>query len=190
MRNLLVVIILFTSIGVLAQTQPAVDKVGFVDVEYVISQLPETKVMEQKLVEMRTKLGQDFVAKQQEYKKVFEDYSGRYELMNDSARNSANAHIGQLQAELQGFNGEAQRTMENTRKLYMAPIYLKMGRAITDVAVENGYAMLIPSGINSSDFVIWGDPRVNASELLIERMKANSAAQPTTDKPSPDKKKN
>ena len=191
MRNILIgVITLLASASAAGQTKPAADKVGFIDIEYVILQLPETKSMEQKLVEMRSKLSQDFVTKQADYKKVYGDYSARYELMDDSAKSTANAHINQLQAELQGFNAEAQRTLENTRKLYMAPIYLKIGRAIAEVAVENGYSMLVPSGIQGGDFVLWGDPRLNASELLIEKMKATAAAQQTPDKPSPDQKKN
>ena len=191
MRNLLVgAIALFASASAVGQTKPAAEKVGFVDIEYVISQLPEAKAMEQKIVEMRSKLAQDFVTKQADYKRIYGDYSARYELMDDSAKSSANTHINQLQAELQGFNADAQKTLENTRKLYMAPIYLKIGRAIAEVAGENGYSMLVPRGIEGSDFVIWADPRVDASELLIEKMTAGAAAQQTPDKPSPEKKKN
>jgi outer membrane protein len=190
MKNLLFGIVAFFSVSAVAQTQPAVEKVGYIDVAYVISQLPEAKAMEGRLVEMRSKLAQDFVVKQADYKKTYEDYAGRYDLMNDSAKSLAGAHINQLQAELQGFEGDAQKTLENTRKLYMAPIYLKIGRAIAEVAVENGYAILIPSGIENTDFVVWGDPRVDASELLIKKMTTSPAPQQTPAKPSTDKKKN
>lgn len=195
MRNLVLSLLLFASLSASAQTPsapgstPALEKVGFVDIEYVLSQLPEMKAMEQKLVEVNTKLGEDFTTRQENYKKVFGDYSARWELLDDSAKMKANAYIGQLQAELQGFNAEAQKTLDNTRKLYMAPIYLKIGRAIAEVAIENGFIILIPKGIENNDFVLWGDPRVDASELLIKKMTAVPVPQ-TPEKTAPEKKKN
>ena len=63
--------------------------------------------------------------------------------MADSARVNAQQQLEQAMGELEQMQRSAQNTLQNKQKLYMAPIYLKVSRAIDEVAKENGFSIII-----------------------------------------------
>jgi outer membrane protein len=189
MKRILFFILTVAAFPSLSQTTPAISKVGYVDIEYVFAQLPEMKEMEQKVTEVRGNLEKNYTAKRQTFQQYYSSIAATFDTMSDTAKATASAKVNELQAELQQLQSDAQKTLENTRKLFMAPVYLKIGRAISEVGVENGYSVVLPVGLNNQDFVIWGDKRVNLSDLVVKKvLSINAEAEKTpADKKAPGK---
>lgn len=152
---------------VCAQNVPG--RVGYVDVERVVAQLPETKQMEQKLVEVRAKLAQELQDKQQNFQRVYSFYTSNSKNLVDSTRTKLENQLQLLQQELQQFEGEAQSTFDNTQRLYMAPVYLKIGNVIAQVASEKGYSLIIPVKIDGNYFVLFSDKKLDVSDLVLTK---------------------
>lgn len=164
-----------------ASAQQPSTRIAYVDTEYVMSQMPEVKQMEEKLRETQTRLQNDFKTKQETFQKRYQDFTQNGAAVADSIRERNVRELQEMQAELQNFQSEAQNTIENTRKLYMAPLYLKVGNGIREVATKQGYAMVIPMDIGSYNFVLHADPKLNISELVVEFLLAQQRADVTPD---------
>ncbi len=144
-------------------------KVAYVNVEQVIAQLPESKQLDQKLKETQEKLRNDLMSKQQDFDKLYKFYQERGQTLVDSTRQKVENQLQAIDADIQQFNADAQNTFDNTRKLYLTPVYLKLGRIIQQVATENGYSMVIPTAINGNPFILHADQQLNVSDLVLKK---------------------
>lgn len=180
MSIVIVAVLLSTS----ALCQGISGKVGYVDIDYVLTQLPEMKAMQERLVETEKKLQADYDAKKLAFQQEYNNAAAQFQSLPDSGKMKLAARMKQLQDELEAFPQDANRTIENTKKLYMAPVYLRMGNAIATVAIENGYTVLVPTIVNNQDFVLWADKRLDASDLVV---KALTTPPPVEEKKSPGK---
>lgn len=174
---------LTTAFTLQAQTKPAAQpsvtapaqtgRVGYVDVENVIAQLPEYKQLETKLQETRKKFSDDLFSRQQNFEKLYTDYVQNAKSMPDSSRLKAENQLQQLDAEMQQFRQDAQNTFENTKKLFLGPVYLKLGGVIRDVAIENGYSMILPYRVGEGELLLHSDPKLDVSDLVVKKFTAN-----------------
>jgi outer membrane protein len=170
MKNLfyLLVILAIFQTPLMAQETPVT--IGFVDTDNVLIQLPDTKQLEEQLKSTQAKLQGDYTARQQAFQKRYADVAARINTMHDTARANAQVKLQQMSAELQQFEQDAQKTLENTRKLYMAPIYLKVGKAIDEVAAENGFTMILPKTIGGMKFLFYADEKRNITTLVLQKL--------------------
>lgn len=166
-------VLLFSFITILTsnvRAQQISGNVAFADVEYILAMLPETKQLEEELKSTQTKLQGDFETRQKQFQKMYQDYAANMKTMADTARAGAEQELRALNAEIQQFPQDAQATLENTRKLRMAPVYLKVGRAIDAVATEHGYSIIIPIRISGLELILYGDEGRNVSKLVLQKL--------------------
>lgn len=166
----LVSLITVFSLSGLSQEQSLLLKVGYVDTEYVFSKIPESKQIEEKLKVTETNLKNEFAEKQQQFQKQYADYSSNITTMADTVRSKSERHLGELNRELQQFEQTAQITLENTRKLHMAPVYLKIANAINQVALENGYGAILQHKVSGYEILLYADKKNDLSELVIKKL--------------------
>jgi outer membrane protein len=177
MRILLLAIITFSaSISVQAQTTPrqptANGKIGYVDVENVIARLPEYKQMEVKLEEMKKRLSDELQTKRQSFENLYTDYMQNANAMADSSRVKAEGQLQQMDEEIKQFQRDAQNTFVNTKKLFLGPVYLRLGGVIREVAVENGFSMILPYRVGNSELLLHSDAKLDVSELVVKKFTA------------------
>jgi outer membrane protein len=177
MRILLFAFLAFSaSFNVKGQTQPkqptANGKIGYFDIDNVIVQLPEFKQLEVKLQETQKKYSDQLEEKRQSFEMLYTDYMRNGKTMPDSSRTKAEGQLQQMDAEIRQFQQDAQNTFENTKKLFLGPVYLKLGGVIRDVAIENGYSMILPYRIGSGEFLLHTDTTRDVSQLVIKKFTA------------------
>ena len=147
-------------------------KIGYIDIDNVIVQLPEYKQMEVKLQETQKKLSEDLVAKREAFKTLYTEYIQNSKSMADSSRTKAENELDQLSIEIDQFQQNADNTFSNTRKLFLGPVYLKLGGVIRDVAIENGFSMILPYRIGSGQFLLHSDTTLDVSNLVVKKFVA------------------
>lgn len=159
------------------QAQQQASKIMYVDVEYIFSKIPESKQLEEQLKATQAKLQTEFSTKQQQFQKQYSDYSSAANNMADTTRQKTERYLQALNSELQEFDRNAQLTLENTRKLYAAPAYLKISNAIARVAEENGYNVIFQKKVSGYDLLLYANQVNDVSDLVIKKL---TTAQPTT----------
>lgn len=167
-----------------AQTTPATTKIGFADVDYIFTQMPEAKQVESELKATQTQLQNQITSKQQEFQRKVKEYNENLPNMLDAVRANTERELQQLQENLQKLQQDAQTTIQNKNNQLMEPIYKKVSKAIEDVAKENQYTFVLTSQIGGLDVILYADEKSDVSDLVLKKMGVTpKPATPTTQAP-------
>lgn len=159
-----------------AQSQQKAEKVGYANMEYIISLLPEVKEIENELKSTQTDLKKQIETRQQELQKQYTDFSENMNTMVDTVRENKQRELQASIAELEEMQQNAQKTLENQHKLYMAPVYLQVNRVIAEVARENGFAVILNQQVSGYRFLLYNNEQVDISNLVLQKFGVDPAA--------------
>ena len=159
-----------------AQTNENAQKVGYANMEYIISQLPDMKAIETDLKSTQAQFKKEIEARSQKLQKAYTDFNANAETMTDTLRQNTQRELEKSMSELEQYQQDAETTLQNKHKLFMAPVYLKVTRAIADVAKENGYGIILSQTISSYPFLLYNNTQVDVSPLVLQKFGITPAA--------------
>lgn len=151
-------------------------RVGYVDMQYIVSQLPEMKAIQADMQSTQTQLRTQIQKKSAEVEKQYTDFNANAGTMADSVRAKQQAALEQALGELEQMQQDAQRTLQNKQKLYMAPLYLKVSNVIDEVAKENGLEIVLSSKVGEYSFLLYQDTTQNISGLVLKKLGVDPAS--------------
>jgi outer membrane protein len=172
MRKFVLLFVLgFGALAAQAQTQtPPATKVGYADVDYIFSQMPEAKQIDTELKTTQTMLKNQIESKGAEFKKKLEDYQANAGTMLEAVRSNTERELTQLQQNLEKLQQDAQSTIQSKQTQLMEPVYKKVGKAIEDVAKENAFTFILNQQIGGLDVILYGDEKMDISELVLKKL--------------------
>src|SRR5690606_40611735 len=94
--------------------------------------------------------------------------------MADTVRANRQREIEQAMADLEQMQQNAQVTLQNKQKLYMAPLYLRINKAIEEVAKENGYDIILTDKISGVDFLLFNTGQTDISILMLQKFEVKT----------------
>ncbi len=177
MKNRLLIIasaILFFAGAANAQTAT---KIGYADVDYILSQMPESKQVESELQAHNTQLQNQLQAKYQEYQQKLQAYQQGAANMVDAVRTEKETELAQLEQRIQKFQQDAQTSMQKKTGTLMEPLYAKIGSNIEAVAKENGYSHILNGQVGGIDVVLYADEKFDVSDVVLKKMGITPSAQ-------------
>lgn len=181
MRKLVLLVVLgLAAVTSYAQTA---SKIGYADVDYIFSQMPESKQIDAELKSLQTQLKNQIDAKVAEFQKKYQDYTQNLNTMLDAVRANTERELQQLQQNIEKLQQDSQTTIQNKQNQLMDPVYKKVGKAIEDTAKENGFTLILSQQIGGLDVVLYGDDNSDVSDLVLKKMGVTPAAQPATPAP-------
>jgi outer membrane protein len=136
----LLVVALLLSIGAFAQTASA-PKIGYTNLDYLISLMPEVKQVESELQAYEKQLSTQLESKYQEYQKKMEEYQkgASSGLMSDLVKQDKEKELVGLQSSIKDFEEKAQQDLQKKQVSLLEPIYDKIQKSIDKVAAANGF---------------------------------------------------
>jgi outer membrane protein len=175
-------LLLFCVFAVSAQAQET-QKIGYADWEYIFSQLPEFKQIDNELKTHGTQLENQLKAKYSDYESKVKAYQGMPATTPDAIKADKERELAGLQESIQKFQQDAQTSLQNKQVALMDPVYKKVGKAIEDVAKENGYAFIMaPQVVNGGDILLYSDEKYNVSDLVLKKLGVTPQPAPTIKK--------
>jgi outer membrane protein len=175
---------LFVSIASFGQD---VQKIGYADTEYILSQLPDAKKIETDLQAHYSQLEAQLKAKAADYEKKLKDYQENAGKWVDAVRADKEGELQNLQAAFQKFQGDAETSFQKKQQDLMAPLHVKVGNAIADVAKENGYAFILSLNApgNGGKILLHEDVQFDISKLVLKKLGVTptAAVTPPANKP-------
>lgn len=165
-------LVLLTVLAVAAFTSQAQtgSKVGYADVDYIFSQMPESKQIETELKSTQTQLKNQIDSKAKEFQTKLADYQANAGTMLDAVRVNTERELQQLQQNLEKLQQDAQTTLQEKQNKLMAPVYDRVGKGIADVAKENGFSFILSSQIGGLDVVLYADEQNDVSDLVLKKL--------------------
>lgn len=169
MRKLVLLLVLGLGTFV-SQAQTASSKIGSADIGYIFSQLPEMKQIETELKSTQTQLKNQIDGKYQEFQKKLTDYNANLNTMLEAVRQNTERELQQMQQNLEKLQADAQTTISTKEAQLMEPVQKKIGNAINEVAKENGFTFIINSQVAQQDVILYGDEKMDISDLVLKKL--------------------
>lgn len=144
-------------------------KIGYTSVEYVLSQMPESKQIETDLKAYSTQLENQLKSKYQEYQTKAEAYQKGSSTMTDVVRADKEKELTGLQQSIQEFQRSADQSLQQKQQTLLKPALDKLQKTIDAVAEENGYTYVLNSD-GASPVLLHGPKEGDISDLILKKM--------------------
>lgn len=168
-------------------------KLGYTNVQYVLSVGPRTKEIESELKTRGAQLQKEIENRMRDLETKFETYEKGKATMLESIRKDKENEIRNLQTALTTLQQNAQSELKAKEEELLKPELDKVYKAINDVAKENGYTHIF----NSDQVLLYAEEQFDVTDLVIKKLGYGTAAAPVrpvakpapAQQPAPKKKK-
>ena len=162
-------------------------KIGYTSVEYVLSQMPESKQIESDLKTYGSQLEAQVKSKQTEYQTKLDAYQKGASTMTPVIKADKEKELQSLGQSIQEFGQSAQQSMQQKQQGLLRPVLDKIQKTIDAVATENGYTYILNSDSGSNPVLLHGPKDGDVSDIILKKMgitpTANAPAAPLTQAP-------
>lgn len=167
-----VVVALLLAVPAVHAQSAAGFKIGYVDVDYVLSQMPEAKTIEADLKSYEKQLGTQLQNKIQEFQTKAKDFQDNAASMIPEVRADRQAELQEMQASIQEFQQRAEYTMQQKRLELLDPVYAKIQTAIDAVAKEGDFDYVLSPKVGGLPVVLYvkDQDRDDISDAVLKNL--------------------
>ena len=177
MKNKLKIAIVGVVMTASSLTTVSAQKIGHVNLDSLITLLPESKDAQVKVQEYAKQLEQQVVAMQSELQGKYAEYQEKSKDLPELVRASKEKELNDLNQRIQDFQQQAQGDYQKKSAELSKPVYEKAKRAIDHVAKENGYKYVLDT---STGIVLFSEPSDDIIALVIKKLGVTVSATPTS----------
>ncbi len=152
-RSFLLLLVCIISVLQL-QAQTAIQKIGIVDVEYIINKHPDTKKIEADLQVYEDQLRKQLESKYTDYQVKLEDYKRGAAVLPVSVKADKEKELMSMQQSIQEFENTAQEDLQSKSISMLDPLLNKIQLSIDKVAAANDYTYIISTHVDSGGSAI------------------------------------
>lgn len=163
MKNVLLALAIFiTSLSVEAQT-----KVGTIDAEFIMSQMPEVTSVEEGLKTYNTKLQEDLQATIKKYEDLVANYQTNSATFTEEEKATKESEIIALETDIKSFRQKASTLMQIRRNELTQPLYVKIDEAMKVIVAEEKYTQIFNTSING---MAYADEKYDITEAVMKKL--------------------
>lgn len=181
-RNIFTTVLLTLCIGFTGFSQEEM-KVGYTNIELIMSYMPDVKSIEQELQLYKKKLTESLESKQKYYNaKMQEYYSLQQEgKLTEEKEKELRTEMAQLEQEFEAAQKAADKRMNAKRDEILSPLQGKIQTAIDAVAEENDFDYIInnSSGTGIST-LLYGLEKFDVTALIAAKLEIELPEQAQT----------
>ena len=145
-------------------------KIGYTNADYVLSLLPEAKQIDAELKAYEKQLQNQLQAKYTNLQAKVAEYEKNAAGYDDLIRADKEQEIQQQQQSIQKFSQDAETSLGNKRNKLLQPAYEKIGNAIKQVALDNGYSHIFSAGAPGFDVLLYAREEDDVSDLILKKL--------------------
>lgn len=165
-------IVLLFVFGFFTLAAQAQTKIGYADVDYIFSEMPEAKQIEADLKTLQTQLKTQLDGKIAKFQKELEEYQRALQAgtMPDAVRTNTERELQQQQQNIEKLQQDAQTNVQNKHNQLMDPVYKRVGKAIEETAKDNGYTFILSQQLGGLDVLLYADETADISDLVLKKL--------------------
>jgi outer membrane protein len=169
----LVVVGLMTIMG--SFTTVNAQKIAHVNLDSLISIMPESKTAQQAVQEYSKQLEQQVTTMQTELQTKYEAYQKEVAGLAPIVKESREKELNDLNQRITDFQQQAQQDYQKKSAEYSKPVYEKAKKAIDQVAKENSYKYVLDT---STGLVLYNEAADDIIALVIKKLGITPGAAP------------
>lgn len=155
-------IALMSSVTLMGQTS----KVGTIDVDYILSKLPELAQVRSGVEAYGKELDTELGGKLAKYDSLIQGYNANQATYGDAIKKTKQNEIIALEQEMEKFRQNSLQLIQLKRDELMQPLYKKVGEALEVVAQEGGYTQVL----TSNNTVAYLDPQFDLTLAVMKKL--------------------
>lgn len=166
------ILMLAAALTLVASTATVAQKIGYTNVDYVLSQMPESKQIEADLKAYSGQLEAQLKSKTTEFQTKLEAYQKGGAQMLPAVKEDKEKELQGLQSSIQDFQKSADQSLQQKQQQLLKPALDKLQKTIDDVAKENGYTYVFNSdaGYGTTPVLLHAPEDANISDLVLKKM--------------------
>jgi len=166
-------------VGFVAQAQDV--KIGYTNVEYIMSLMPEMEQIDADIKDYSNQLGAQLETKSADFQKQVQGYEQARQTMTEDARTQKEKELQALQQEIQKFQGDAQTSYQRKLQELLEPVQTKVFNAINSVAAENNYSHVFSETAGQAPVLLYTRDEDTFTDLVIAKL----GVKPPAEAPAP-----
>lgn len=157
----------FMLAGYISQAQSSELKIGYTNVDYILSLMPESKQIEADLTDHERQLTSQLQSKVQEFQQKMDAFQRGAETMTQLVREDKQEELRNMQASIERFQREADTSLQRKQAELLEPVYTKIQNAIDKVAKDKGYTYIFSSDAGGMPVLLHADESHNISDDVL-----------------------
>ncbi len=163
MKNVLVALaILISSFSLQAQS-----KVGTIDAEFILSQMPEISSVEEGIKTYNNKLQEDLQTTIKKYEEMVASYQTNSATFTDEEKAAKESEIISVENDIKNFRQKASALMQIRRNELTQPLYMKMDAAMKTIIEKEKYTQVFNTSING---MAYADEKYDITEAVMKNL--------------------
>ena len=142
-------------------------KIGYTNVEYILTFLPETKQVQSEVSAYGTQLQNQLQSKITDFQSKADVFQKSAATMTDLIRADKQEELQNLQASIQKFQNEAQTSIAQKEQDLFKPLFEKISNAINVVSERENYTHVFSAGVPGVDVLLYARPTDDISNLVL-----------------------
>jgi len=144
----------------------AQSKVGTIDVEYILSQMPELKDAGNDAKIYSEDLNAQLQVKISKYQEQFKTYQETEASLSETERNTKQQELVALEQDIQKFQQNSNSLVQVRQNELLRPLYGKINDALQVVAIEGMFTQIFTINEN----LVFIEPRLDVTYLVMTKM--------------------
>jgi outer membrane protein len=145
-------------------------KIGYTNVEYIMSLMPEMEQIDADIKDYSSALGQQIQTKGADFQRQAQAFQQAAPNMTEDARNAKNQELQTLQQEIQKFEQDAQASYQRKLQELLEPVQTKVYNAINAVAAENNYTHVFAETAGQAAVLLYTKDNDPFTELVLTKL--------------------
>lgn len=166
MKKFLFAVLVFTTA---LFAQQSTQKIGYVNSETIIKELPEAKDSQTKLESILKGWQEEIEKRGAALQTKYEEYQKQSNMLNESAKQAKQKELVEEEQKLNQYRQEKQQELKVQQEKIMKPIQEKVFKAIATVAKEQKLAFVLDRATEVP--VLYADPQYDYTFKVLDMLK-------------------
>ncbi|PKP25024.1 MAG: outer membrane chaperone Skp [Bacteroidetes bacterium HGW-Bacteroidetes-2] len=154
------------SLVVISMTGFSQSKVGTVDVDYILSKMPELKQVSEAMTEYGTGLDKQFKEKMTAYQAILDGYNNSTETFTDAQVKERQGELYALEQEITKFQQNAVQLIRIKEDELKRPLYQNIAQSLEKIAKAENYTQVL--SLTDNNTVIYIDPNFDLTLSILK----------------------
>ncbi len=174
--------LLLLFVGFAAQAQ---SKVGTIDAEYILAQMPESTSINKQLEDYNKELQGELQNNINQYQTLVKEYQASTDSLTDASRKEKESKIMELENDIKNFRQKASVMIQMKRNELTGPLYEKIDVALKKVIADEGYTQIFHA---SASDLAYSRPEDDITDKVMKIMGVTPKPAPQQDSTAQNKK--
>lgn len=174
-------VVVLSTFTALAQDAVKPQKIGTMNMDYILANIPEIKAIQSQLTTLQSQLQKQGEAKEQQYKEKYINYQMEGQKMATVDRQRLEGELTAMEQDIQQFGTSAQEKLQAKQIELMQPVNKKIGAAMELVVTEESFTHIFNLGIPQAgvDILYFSDPSFDISNSVLKKLGVTPPQAPT-----------